>query len=83
MFDFVECTDPRHQILWNIESKVDPIRPNKTVSVEDFVDRQYEVFAGSAYKRSITVSKHLRTNMYGMLRSMFSTKALTGELSLR
>jgi len=54
LFDFVECADPKHQMLWNIESKVDAVHPNKTTSVEEFVDRQYEVFAGSAYKNSIT-----------------------------
>lgn len=55
-FDFVECADPEHQILWNIESKVDANQPNKTVSPEDFANAQYAVFASSVYKNSITVS---------------------------
>ncbi len=56
VFDFVECADPKHQMLWNIESKVDAAHPNKTTSVEEFVERQYAMFAGSAYRNSIMVS---------------------------
>ncbi|KII93720.1 hypothetical protein PLICRDRAFT_101113 [Plicaturopsis crispa FD-325 SS-3] len=54
VFDFAECADPAHQILWNIESKLDARNPNRTVSVQEFVDRQYEVFKASPYHRSIT-----------------------------
>jgi len=54
VFDFVACADPKHQMLWNIESKVDAAHPNKTTSVEEFVERQYAMFAGSAYRNSIT-----------------------------
>ena len=56
-FDFVECADPAHQVLWNIESKINPAEPNQTRSVEDFVTKQHEVFAASPYYSSITVSE--------------------------
>ena len=55
VFDFVSCADPRHEVLWNIESKIDARYPNRTLGVSDFVQRQYEVFSRSPYKDSITV----------------------------
>jgi len=55
VFDFVECADPSHQILWNIESKINARYPNCTLSVRDFVDKQHALFAGSPYHRSITM----------------------------
>ena len=55
VFDFVECADPAHQVLWNIESKIDARYPNRTLGVDDFVTKQYELFSKSPYKRSITV----------------------------
>ena len=55
-FDFVECADPAHQVLWNIESKIDARYPNRTLGVQDFVTKQYALFSKSPYKHSITVS---------------------------
>ncbi|TCD60980.1 hypothetical protein EIP91_009188 [Steccherinum ochraceum] len=54
LFDFASCADPAHQILWNIESKINPAQPNQTRSVEDFVTSQHEIFAASPYYPSIT-----------------------------
>ncbi|KAJ7071493.1 PLC-like phosphodiesterase [Mycena amicta] len=54
VFEFVECCDPEHLIRWNIESKVDPVHPNRTASVETFVKKQHEIFAKSLYRDSIT-----------------------------
>ena len=55
VFDFVECADPAHQVLWNIESKIDARFPNLTLSVDDFVQKQHAVFERSPYKKAITV----------------------------
>jgi hypothetical protein len=55
VFDFAECADPLHQILWNIESKVNPLYPNRTLGVEEFVSNQHALFAASPYYKSITV----------------------------
>ncbi|CAL1696216.1 unnamed protein product [Somion occarium] len=54
LFNFVSCADPDHQILWNIESKINAQHPNQTLGVHDFIQRQYEVFAASPYYSSIT-----------------------------
>ncbi|KDQ54804.1 hypothetical protein JAAARDRAFT_349685 [Jaapia argillacea MUCL 33604] len=54
VFDFVECADPSHQVLWNIESKIDARHPNRTASADDFVKKQHALFAASPYYRSIT-----------------------------
>ncbi|KAI0359009.1 PLC-like phosphodiesterase [Trametes cingulata] len=54
VFDFVECADPQHEVLWNIESKVDAQHPNRTLGVTDFVEKQYEIFRRSPYKSAIT-----------------------------
>ncbi|KAG1729560.1 PLC-like phosphodiesterase [Suillus lakei] len=54
VFDFVACADPSHQILWNIESKINPGYPNRTSGVDDFVQKQHAVFVSSPYYRSIT-----------------------------
>lgn len=54
VFNFVACADPSHQILWNIESKINPQYPNQTSSVDDFVQRQHEIFVSSPYYQSIT-----------------------------
>jgi hypothetical protein len=56
VFDFVECADPSHRILWNIESKINPAHPNRTANVDDFVQKQHAIFSASPYYRSITVS---------------------------
>ena len=55
VFDFVECADPSHHVLWNIESKINARHTNQTRSVGDFVQKQYAIFAASPYKLSITV----------------------------
>ncbi|KAJ7630576.1 PLC-like phosphodiesterase, partial [Roridomyces roridus] len=54
VFDFVECVDPEHTVQWNIESKIDPVLPNRTASVETFVKKQHAIFAASPYRESIT-----------------------------
>ncbi|KAF9065419.1 PLC-like phosphodiesterase [Rhodocollybia butyracea] len=54
LFSFVECADPDYRILWNIESKVNPIETNQTRSPEDFVSKQHEIFVNSPYRHSIT-----------------------------
>ncbi|KAJ7102293.1 PLC-like phosphodiesterase [Mycena belliarum] len=54
VFDFVECADPDHLIRWNIESKIDPAFPDRTRSVETFVNSQHALFAASPYRHSIT-----------------------------
>ncbi|KAK7694259.1 hypothetical protein QCA50_001439 [Cerrena zonata] len=54
VFDFASCADPDHQILWNIESKINPAQPNQTLGVQDFVQRQSEVFSRNPYHSSIT-----------------------------
>ncbi|KAL5518567.1 hypothetical protein ACEPAH_250 [Sanghuangporus vaninii] len=53
-FDFVSCADPDRQVLWNIESKIDPLFPNRTKGVQEFVQKQHELFEKSGYKSSIT-----------------------------
>ncbi|THH05134.1 hypothetical protein EW145_g5014 [Phellinidium pouzarii] len=54
VFDFVDCADPEHKVLWNIESKIDPRFENRTKGVREFVESQHEVFVKSRYKKSIT-----------------------------
>ncbi|KAH9853019.1 PLC-like phosphodiesterase [Lenzites betulinus] len=54
VFSFVECADPQHEVLWNIESKIDARHPNRTLGVADFVARQHAAFQRSPYKDSIT-----------------------------
>jgi len=54
VFDFAECADPLHQILWNIESKINPQYPNRTLGVEEFVNNQHALFVASLYRNSIT-----------------------------
>ncbi|KAJ7169494.1 PLC-like phosphodiesterase [Mycena filopes] len=54
VFDFVECADPDHLMLWNIESKIDAAHPDRTASVDTFVTTQHAVFAASPYHQYIT-----------------------------
>ncbi|KAG0703102.1 PLC-like phosphodiesterase [Suillus ampliporus] len=54
VFDFVACADLSHQILWNIESKINAQYPNRTAGVDDFVQKQHEIFVSSPYYKSIT-----------------------------
>ena len=55
VFDFAECADPLYQILWNIESKINPRYPNRTLGVADFVNKQQAIFKASLYHKSIIV----------------------------
>ena len=64
VFDFVSCADPAHQILWNIESKINAKHPNQTLGVSDFVQKQYSVFSSSPYMSSITVRTFLLSKIY-------------------
>lgn len=59
LFQFAECADPAHDILWNIESKINAEHPNRTLGVRDFVEKQGAIFAKSAYTNAITVSNFL------------------------
>jgi len=52
VFEFAECADPELQISWNIESKINPIFPNKTRGVADFVSAQHKEFVDSSYNLS-------------------------------
>lgn len=54
VFQFAECADPAHDILWNIESKINAEHPNRTLGVSDFVEKQSTIFMNSAYAKSIT-----------------------------
>ena len=47
MFEFVKCADPEGTVQFNIESKLDPAYPNRTRSVEDFVQLQLAAFKAS------------------------------------
>ena len=64
VFDFVECADPAHQILWNIESKIDARFPNLTLGVDDFVQKQHAIFSNSPYKNAITVRAFTNDNCH-------------------
>jgi len=52
VFEFVQCADPQRQISWNIESKINPIFPNNTRGVADFVSKQHKEFVDSSYSLS-------------------------------
>ncbi|KZT06275.1 PLC-like phosphodiesterase [Laetiporus sulphureus 93-53] len=54
VFEFAECADPAHGILWNIESKINASHPNSTMGVQDFVQKQHALFSASPYASSIT-----------------------------
>ena len=57
LFEFVQCVDPHRRILWNIESKINPVTSGTTRSVEEFVTKQHAEFVASGYDPSqITVS---------------------------
>jgi hypothetical protein len=56
LFEFARCADPERTILWNIESKINPVDPSSTRGVDDFVGLQHQAFLNSGYKLSqITV----------------------------
>lgn len=50
MFDFVKCANPKGEVLFNVESKLDAAYPNLTRSVEDFVQIQLAAFKASGIK---------------------------------
>ncbi|KAI0374531.1 PLC-like phosphodiesterase [Pilatotrama ljubarskyi] len=81
LFDFVECADPHHEVLWNIESKVDARHPNRTFGVTDFVEKQYEVFKRSPYKGAITYQSFDWRTLVAMkqLDSSITTSALIDD----
>ena len=78
VFDFVGCADPAHQVLWNIESKIDARHPNRTRGVGDFVRLQHEIFAKSPYKDAITVRKFSA----GRLRHSFDIPCRSTRVSI-
>ncbi|KAL1952254.1 hypothetical protein VTO73DRAFT_1403 [Trametes versicolor] len=80
-FDFVECADPQHAVLWNIESKIDARHPNRTLGVTDFVEKQHAVFARSPYKNSITYQSFDWRTLIAMkqLDSSITTSALIDD----
>ncbi|KAF8140041.1 PLC-like phosphodiesterase [Boletus edulis] len=81
VFDFVECVDPSHRILWNIESKINPEHPNRTASVGDFVQKQHAIFSASPYHRSITYQSFDWRTLIAMkeLDPLIPTSALIDE----
>ncbi|KAK0233313.1 PLC-like phosphodiesterase [Armillaria fumosa] len=66
LFDFVECVDPEHGMLFNIESKIDADYPNRTRSVDDFVEYQYATFSKTYYIYSITYQSFDWRTLIGM-----------------
>jgi len=79
VFKFADCADPWHQIRWNIESKINPVHPNTTFGVEDFVTKQHAVFVASSYpSSSITYQSFDWRTLIGMkaLDCQFPTSAL-------
>jgi len=67
VFDFVACADPGRQMKFNIESKIDPVTPNRTRGVDDFVSLQHAVFAKSGYDlKSITYQSFDWRTLIGM-----------------
>lgn len=83
LFQFAECADPAHQILWNIESKINAEHPNRTFGVSDFVQKQGMIFAKSPYANGITVSDLVLRGKAVYSFVVCSIRALIGERSLR
>ncbi|KAG2155429.1 PLC-like phosphodiesterase, partial [Suillus clintonianus] len=84
VFDFVSCVDLSHQILWNIESKINPQYPNRTAGVDDFVQKQHKIFASSSYYQSITYQSFDWRTLVAMknLDDKLATSALIDEDSV-
>jgi len=59
LFIFANCADPRHEIRWNIESKINASHPNSTHGVDTFVTKQYAEFAKSSYPFSQIIYQSL------------------------
>ncbi|PBL00918.1 PLC-like phosphodiesterase [Armillaria gallica] len=66
LFDFVECVDAEHRMLFNIESKIDADHPNRTRSVDDFVEYQYATFSNTPYLDSVTYQSFDWRTLVGM-----------------
>ncbi|KAF8350183.1 PLC-like phosphodiesterase [Amanita rubescens] len=85
LFEFARCADPHRQILWNIESKTNPIVPGATRGVEEFVTKQHAEFVASGYDPSqITYQSFDWRSLVAMkaLDDRFPTSALIYEDSL-
>ncbi|KAM6497988.1 PLC-like phosphodiesterase [Amanita muscaria] len=52
LFEFASCADPDHRMLWNIESKINPVTLGATLDVDDFVTKQHAEFIASGYAPS-------------------------------
>lgn len=52
VFAFARCVDKKREVFWNIESKINPVTPASTRSVEDFVTAQHAAFLASGYPLS-------------------------------
>jgi hypothetical protein len=78
VFEFAQCADPQRQISWNIESKIDPVLPNKTRGVADFVSRQHKEFLDSSYSLSQITVGFLSVSEYTASKIIDSIRALTG-----
>ena len=76
LFDFVECVDRDHRMFWNIESKINADYPNRTRSVEDFVELQYEAFVSSPYLHQITVRGEKHGSFVHFFMTFFSVSKL-------
>ncbi|PPQ62788.1 hypothetical protein CVT24_000482 [Panaeolus cyanescens] len=50
LFEFARCVDTGRRLLWNVESKINPVDTNSTRSPEDFVKAQHREFVRSGYK---------------------------------
>lgn len=85
LFSFARCVDSERRLLWNIESKINPVDTNSTRSPDDFVKAQYKLFVKSGYKlNQIAVWVFHRFIMNSILRSSsYSIKALIGGLSFK
>ncbi|KAK2462021.1 hypothetical protein APHAL10511_006484 [Amanita phalloides] len=85
LFEFARCADPDHLILWNIESKVNPVTPGATRSGKDFVTKQHAEFIASGYDSShITYQSFDWSTLIAMkaLDDRFPTSALINDESL-
>ncbi|KAG1773088.1 PLC-like phosphodiesterase [Suillus occidentalis] len=80
VFDFVSCADLSHQILWNIESKINPQYPNRTAGVDDFVQKQHEIFISSPYYQSITYQSFDWRTLVAMKLKTLDDKLVTSAL---
>lgn len=78
LFDFLDCADPHHQVLLNIESKIDPWG-SRTLDAKTFVQKQHDLFSNSHYYHSITVSRLAHYTCMRVSQPYPSTKASIGE----